>query len=60
MEAIKIIYFAQIHSIMSYGLIFWGNSRGAKKVFLLQKKSSESFQIWDPGIPVGLFSGTRK
>ena len=61
METLKIIYFAQIHSVMSYGLIFGGNSPGAKKVFLLQKKkSSESFQIRDPGIPVGLFSGTCK
>jgi hypothetical protein len=37
-ETLKIIYFAHIHTIMSYGIIFWGNSLSAKKVFLLQKK----------------------
>ena len=37
-ETLKIIYFAHIHTITSYGIIFWGNSSSAKKVFLLQKK----------------------
>jgi exonuclease III len=37
-ETLKIIYFAHIHTIMSYGIIFWGNSPHAKKVFILQKK----------------------
>jgi hypothetical protein len=37
-ETRKIIYFAHIHTIMSYGVIFWGNSSSAEKVFLLQKK----------------------
>jgi len=37
-ETLKIIYFAHTHSIMSYGLILWGNSQWANKVFLLQKK----------------------
>jgi hypothetical protein len=35
---LKIIYFAHIHTIMSYSVIFWGNSCFAKKVFILQKK----------------------
>jgi hypothetical protein len=25
-ESLKMIYFAYVHSIMSYGIIFWGNS----------------------------------
>ena len=37
-DSLKIIYFAHVHSIMSYGVIFWGNSPSAKKVFKLQKK----------------------
>ena len=36
---LKIIYFAHIHTSMSYGVIFWGNSLCAKKVFKLQKKT---------------------
>ena len=25
-ETLKLIYYAHVHSIMSYGVIFWGNS----------------------------------
>ena len=38
METLKIIYFAHIHTIMNYGVIFWGNSSYAKKVFIFQNK----------------------
>ena len=37
-ETLKIIYFAQIHSLIRYGIIFWGNSAGGSRVFHLQKK----------------------
>jgi hypothetical protein len=37
-ETLKLIYCAHIHSIMSYGLIFWGTSPMVNKVFILQKK----------------------
>jgi len=37
-ETLKIICFTHIHTIMSYGVIFWGNSSCAKKVFIFQKK----------------------
>jgi exonuclease III len=37
-ETLKIIYYASVHSIMSYGIIFWGTATGANKVFLTQKK----------------------
>jgi len=37
-DTLKIIYYAHVHAIMSYGVIFWGNSPSAKKVFKLQKK----------------------
>jgi hypothetical protein len=35
---LKAIYFACFHSIMKYGIIFWGNSSSSKNVFTLQKK----------------------
>jgi len=35
----RVIYFAHIHSIISYGIIFWGSSYYANKVFILQKKT---------------------
>jgi hypothetical protein len=37
-ETLKLIYYAHVHSIMSYGVICWGNSPSAKKVFRLRKK----------------------
>jgi hypothetical protein len=33
------IYYAYFHSLMRYGIVFWGNSSEAKKIFLLQKKA---------------------
>jgi hypothetical protein len=37
-ETLKIIYYASMHSIMSYDIMFWGSSADANKVFLTQKK----------------------
>ena len=32
------IYYAYIHSILRYGIIFWGKSSNVNKLFILQKK----------------------
>ena len=37
------IYFAYFHSIMSYGIIFWGNSTDNDVIFKLQKKSYQNY-----------------
>jgi hypothetical protein len=37
-DTLKSIYYAYFHSLMKYGIIFWGNSTDSKKVFALQKK----------------------
>jgi hypothetical protein len=37
-EMLRMVYFANVHSVMSYGIMLWGNSSHAKKVFPLQKK----------------------
>jgi len=37
-DKLTVIYFAHIHSIISYGIIFWGSSSHANKVFILQNK----------------------
>jgi hypothetical protein len=34
---LKSIYFAYFHSIIKYGIIFWGNSSYSTKIFILQK-----------------------
>jgi hypothetical protein len=35
---LRTIYYAYIHSILSYGIIFWGRSSSVNKLFILQKK----------------------
>ena len=37
-ETLKAIYFAYVHSILTYGIIFLGNSTHAIKIFRMQKK----------------------
>ena len=39
----KSIYCAYFHSIIVYGIMFWGNSFNGAKIFTLQKKLS---QLW--------------
>jgi hypothetical protein len=38
-QNMKIIYFSYFHSIMNYGMIFWGNSADRNNVFKLQKRA---------------------
>jgi hypothetical protein len=38
-ETLRLIYFAHVHSIMSYGIIFWGSSSKGQKVFIMQKRT---------------------
>ena len=37
-NTLKSIYYAYFHSIIKYGIIFWGNSSNSGKIFTLQKK----------------------
>ena len=37
-NTLKVIYYSYFHSVMSYGLLFWGNSPDSTKIFRLQKK----------------------
>jgi hypothetical protein len=38
-EALKMVYYAFFHSIMSYGLICWGNINNSMCIFKLQKRA---------------------
>jgi hypothetical protein len=38
-STLKTIYYAYIHPTLSYGIIFWGSSSTANKLFILQKKA---------------------
>jgi hypothetical protein len=37
-NALKMLYFSYVHSVISYGIIFWGVSVNSIKIFRLQKK----------------------
>lgn len=38
-HAARDTYFAYFHSIMTYGIIFWGISADAKRIYILQKRA---------------------
>jgi len=38
LKNLKMIYYSYVHSIMSYGLIFWGNSSHSNIIFKIQKR----------------------
>ena len=38
-ESLKMVYYSYFHSIMMYGIIFWGNSYYSMNTFRLQKKT---------------------
>jgi hypothetical protein len=37
-DTLKLVYFDCFHSIMSYGVILWGNSTDSKRVLNIQNK----------------------
>ena len=39
LETLQMIYYASVHSIISYGIIFWGNSNYSNTTFKLQKRA---------------------
>jgi hypothetical protein len=40
LNTLRNIYHSYFHSVMTYGLIYWGNSSYAEKVFKMQKSDS--------------------
>ena len=37
--AARTVYFAYFHSLMTYGLLFWGTAADAGRIFILQKRA---------------------
>ena len=37
-KALRMLYFSYVHSIISYDIIFWGNTPNCIKIFRIQKK----------------------
>ena len=38
LDVLKMTYFSYVHSLMSYGIIFWGDSVHSKLIFKIQKR----------------------
>ena len=38
LSSLKLIYYSYFHSILSYGIIFWGNSIHCNAIFKMQKR----------------------
>jgi hypothetical protein len=38
LDSMKMIYYAYVHSVSSYGIIIWGNSYLSESVFKIKKK----------------------
>ena len=38
LDSLRVIYYSYFHSLLSYGVIFWGNSVNNKIVFKIQKR----------------------
>lgn len=38
-DTAKTAYFSYFHSLLSYGIIFWGNQLKANKIFIMQKRA---------------------
>ena len=37
LDVLRMVYFSYFHSVMSYGIIFWGNSHLSSNIFKIQK-----------------------
>lgn len=37
--SLKSVYYAHFHSLMTYGVLIWGNSTDANRVFIMQKRA---------------------
>jgi len=38
LNVLRTVYFSHFHSVMSYGVIFWGNSHLSNNIFKIQKR----------------------
>jgi hypothetical protein len=45
MKNLRTVYFSYVHSIIAYGIIFWGNSRYNNNIFKLRKRAIRIIMI---------------
>ncbi|CAH2236702.1 jg20920 [Pararge aegeria aegeria] len=47
-ETARLVYFSYFHSIMSYGILLWGNAADIGTIFVLQKKAVRAIYKMGP------------
>ena len=47
-ETARLVYFSYFHSIMSYGILLWGNAADIQTVFVLQKRAVRAIYNLSP------------
>ena len=52
LETLRMTYFSSVHAIISYGIIFWGNSSYSNTIFKLQKRVIRIMMMPEIGNPV--------
>jgi hypothetical protein len=50
-KTLNLVYFAYFHCILSYGIIFWGNSTDGKKLLCVQKEIFRVMADIKTGVP---------
>ena len=53
-HTLRSVYYAHFHSVIKYGIKFWGNSSNSGMIFTLQKKLSELWLVHNPEPHLGL------
>lgn len=44
LEILSMVYFANVHSLLSYGTLIWGNSSQCEKAFKMQKRAVRTIE----------------
>lgn len=48
LETARLVYFSYFHSVMSYGILLWGNAADIQTIFVLQKRAVRSIYKLSP------------
>ncbi|KAJ8723159.1 hypothetical protein PYW08_003071 [Mythimna loreyi] len=48
LETARLVYFSYFHSVMSYGILLWGNAADIQTIFVLQKRAIRSIYKLSP------------
>lgn len=48
LETARLVYFSYFHSVMSYGLLLWGNASNINTIFILQKRAVRALYKMGP------------